>query len=113
MTTRYPESSQCQCRQKYVQYCLFVPAWIWFGTFAILSNWFITAGFAQDLACKWAGICLFLPDPAGQHNMYLPLTTRAGPADGDNELQLVTVNSDVGVQVGNSRAASSPDASQS
>lgn len=41
------------------------------------------------------------------------LTTRAGPADGDNDIQLVTVNSDVGVQVGNSRAASSPDASKS
>ena len=40
--------------------------------------------------------------------MRCPSSTRAGPADGDNELQLVTVNSDAGVQVGNSWAASSP-----
>ena len=56
---------------------------------------------------------MFLPEPTCQHIMHCPVTTRAGPVDGDSELQLVTVNSDVGVQVGSSQAASSPDASQS
>ena len=46
-------------------------------------------------------------------DMRCPLTARAGAVDGDSELQLVTVNTDAGVQVGESRVASSPDASQS
>ena len=46
-------------------------------------------------------------------DMRCPLTARAGAVYGDSELQLVTVNTDAGVQVGESRVASSPDASQS
>ena len=45
-------------------------------------------------------------------DMRCPLTARAGAVDGDSELQFVTVNTDAGVQVWESRVASSPDASQ-